>query len=118
MYIVLCWLCVAMYMSVIDYEDSLSGLVSLVRRPLSSNLRDPGFKSRPGTVGGKATTIMWCSTRLKTSFELNPVTESKQGPFLFLSFRFCLFTMVNVHQHSTSFAPSASLCLVCFKNSS
>ncbi len=35
------------------------GLVSSVRRALASKLRDPGFKSRPGTVGGPVTIIMW-----------------------------------------------------------
>ncbi len=29
-----------------------------------------------------------CSARLKTSFELNPITEGKQGTFPFLSFNF------------------------------
>ncbi len=37
----------------------LSGLVSSVRRALASKLRGPGFNSRPGTVGGQATIIMW-----------------------------------------------------------
>ncbi len=36
-----------------------SDLVSSVRRALASKLRGPGFNSRPGTVGGPATIIMW-----------------------------------------------------------
>ncbi len=36
-----------------------SGLVSTVRRALASKLRSPGFKSRPGTVGGPVTILMW-----------------------------------------------------------
>ncbi len=35
------------------------GLVSSVRRALASKLRGPGFNSRPGTVGGPVTIIMW-----------------------------------------------------------
>ncbi len=35
------------------------GLISTVRRALSSKLRGPGFKSWPGTVGGPVTIIMW-----------------------------------------------------------
>ncbi len=35
------------------------GLVSSVRRALASKLRGLGFKSRPGTVGGPVTIIMW-----------------------------------------------------------
>ncbi len=30
---------------------------------------------------------VWCSSRLKTSFELNPVADGKQGTFLFLPCR-------------------------------
>ncbi len=37
----------------------LSGLVGSFRRALASKLRGPGFKSRPGTVGGPVTIIMW-----------------------------------------------------------
>ncbi len=37
----------------------LPGLVNSVRRALVSKLRDPGFKSLPGTVGGPVTIIMW-----------------------------------------------------------
>ncbi len=37
----------------------LAGLVSAVMRALASKLRGPGFKSRPGTVGGLVTIIMW-----------------------------------------------------------
>ncbi len=33
--------------------------VSSVRRALASKRRGPGFKSRPGTVGGPFTIIMW-----------------------------------------------------------
>ncbi len=36
-------------------------LVSSVRRALASKLRDPGFKSRLGTVGGLVTIIMWAA---------------------------------------------------------
>ncbi len=35
----------------------MSGLVSSVRRALSSKLSGSGFKSRPGTVGGLVTII-------------------------------------------------------------
>ncbi len=66
----------------------LSGLVSSVRRTLSSELRGPGFKSWPDIVGGPSHyNNMGCSARLKASFELNPVTEGNQGtfPFLFIS---------------------------------
>ncbi len=38
------------------------GLVSSGRRALASKLRGPGFKSRPGTVGGPVTIIM-CDAR-------------------------------------------------------
>ncbi len=34
-------------------------LVSSVRGALASKLRDPGFKSQPGTAGGPVTIIMW-----------------------------------------------------------
>ncbi len=37
----------------------LSGLVSSVGRALASKMRGPGFKSRPGTVGGPVIIIMW-----------------------------------------------------------
>ncbi len=37
----------------------MSGLISSIRRALPSNIRGPGFKSRPGTVGGPVTLIMW-----------------------------------------------------------
>ncbi len=37
----------------------MSGLVSSVGRALASKLRGPGFKSRPGTVGGLVIIIMW-----------------------------------------------------------
>ncbi len=33
--------------------------VSSDRRALASKLRVPGFKSRPGTLGGPLTIIMW-----------------------------------------------------------
>ncbi len=36
----------------------LSGLVNKGSRALSSQLRGPRFKSRPGTVGGPVTIIM------------------------------------------------------------
>ncbi len=63
----------------------MSGLVSSVRRALSSKLRGPGFKSPPDTVGGPGYfNTVRCSDRLKPSFELNPVTEDKQGIFSFL----------------------------------
>ncbi len=41
------------------YICIIAGLVSSVRRALASKLRGPGFNSRPGTVGGPATIIMW-----------------------------------------------------------
>ncbi len=44
---------------VLQVFPSLFGLVSSVRRVLASKLRCPGFKSRPGTVGGPVTIIMW-----------------------------------------------------------
>ncbi len=52
------------------------GLVSSVSRELSSKLSGPGFKFQLGTVGGPATinNNVGCSARLKTSFELNPVS--------------------------------------------
>ncbi len=81
----------------------LSGLVNSVRRALSSKPRGPWFKSGPGTVDSPVTIIMWgarprfliffsdynlflyyVGTRLKTSFELNPVTKCKQGTITFL----------------------------------
>ncbi len=40
------------------YNDQL-GLISSDRRALASKLRSPGFKSRPGTVGGPVTIIIW-----------------------------------------------------------
>ncbi len=61
----------------------LSGLVSLVRRALVSKLRGPGFKSWSCIVSGLVTIIM--PVRATTSFEINPVTESKQGTFPFSS---------------------------------
>ncbi len=45
----------------------LSGLISSVRRALSSKLRGPGFKSQPGTVGGLVTIIMWDAQRCQRS---------------------------------------------------
>ncbi len=45
-------------------------------------LRGPGF-SNPGQVQYNN---VGCSARLKTSFELNPVTEGKQRTFPFLSY--------------------------------
>ncbi len=39
----------------------MSGLVSSVRRALAPKLIGPGFKSRPGTVDGPVTIIMWGS---------------------------------------------------------
>ncbi len=55
---------------------------SSVWRALSSKVRGPGFKSWPGTVDSSVTIIM-CSAlpKLKTSFELNPVTMVNKGPF-------------------------------------
>ncbi len=55
-----------------------TGLVSSVRRSAASKLRGSGFKSRPGTVGGPVTIIMWGAwPGWKLAFELKPVTESK-----------------------------------------
>ncbi len=43
-----------------QYDDTLkSGLISSVRRVLSSKLRGPVFKFWPGIVGGPVTIIMW-----------------------------------------------------------
>ncbi len=55
------------------------GLVSSVKRGLSSKLRDPGFISWPGTVGGPIDHYnnVGCLARFKTSFQLNHVTEGK-----------------------------------------
>ncbi len=41
------------------FYNTLFDLISLVRRALSSKLRVLGFKSRPGTVAGLGTIIMW-----------------------------------------------------------
>ncbi len=41
------------------FNKHISDLVSSVRRALASKLRGLGFKSRPGTVGGPVTIIMW-----------------------------------------------------------
>ncbi len=60
----------------------LFGLISSVRRAFASKLRGPGFKSWPSTVGGPVTITMW-GARLKTSFEVSPVSEAKQGTFPF-----------------------------------
>ncbi len=65
------------------HSPTISGLISSVRRALASKVRGPGFKSRPGTVGGHYNNV-GCSARLKTSFELNSVTEGKQWTFPFL----------------------------------
>ncbi len=43
----------------LSLPHNYSGLVSSVRRAFASKLRGPGFNSRPGTVGGPATIIMW-----------------------------------------------------------
>ncbi len=65
-----------------QYGYFSSGLVSSVWRALSSKVRGPGFESWPGTVDSSVTIIM-CSAlpKLKTSFELNPVTMVNKGPF-------------------------------------
>ncbi len=55
-------LCTIVYESILTKTKLpalLSGLVSSDRKALSSKLRGHGFKSRPGTVGGLATIIMW-----------------------------------------------------------
>ncbi len=43
----------------VQFDCTKTGLVSSVKRALSSKLRGPEFKSRPGTVGGQVTIIMW-----------------------------------------------------------
>ncbi len=68
-------------------------LVSSVRRTFAAKLRGHGFKLWPGAVGCLVTIIMWEGlARLKTGFELNPVTEGKQWtlPFLFCARHFSL----------------------------
>ncbi len=53
---------------------------------LASKLRGLVFKSQPGTLVVPVTIIM-SAAQLKTSFELNPLTEGKHGIFQsFLSF--------------------------------
>ncbi len=47
------------YLVYILNKEPGTGLVSSVRRALTSKLRGPGFKSRPVTVGGPVTIIMW-----------------------------------------------------------
>ncbi len=42
-----------------ENRKDLPGFINSVRRALSSKLRGPGFKSRPGTMGGPVTIIMW-----------------------------------------------------------
>ncbi len=60
-----------------------SCLVSSVRRVPASNLRGPRFKFQQGTVGGPATILNYVGfvAKLKSTLEVNPVSESKQGPF-------------------------------------
>ncbi len=60
----------------------LSGLVRSIRKVLTCTLRYPGFKSYLGWWPGHYNNL-GCSARLKTIFELNPVTEAKQGNFPF-----------------------------------
>ncbi len=40
------------------FIKTTSDLIISVKRAFASKLRDPGFKSRPGTVGGPVTIIM------------------------------------------------------------
>ncbi len=47
------------YERFVHTKYDISGLLSSVRRALVSKLRGPGFKSRPGTVGGPVTIMMW-----------------------------------------------------------
>ncbi len=67
------------------YSTVRPGLISSVRRALASKLRGLGFKSRPGTVSGPDTIIynVGCSAKLNISFDVNLVTECKQGTFPF-----------------------------------
>ncbi len=68
-----------------DISSMYCGLISSVRRTLASNLRGPGFKSRPCTVAGPGHYNNGCLAKLKTSFELNLITEFKQGTFPFIT---------------------------------
>ncbi len=60
-----------------SHDQKVMRKVSSVRRALASELRGPGFKSQPGTVGCPVTIIMWGARPGWISFELNPVTEGK-----------------------------------------
>ncbi len=52
---------------------------SSVMGALFSKLKGPGFKFWPGTVGGPVTITMWSARQgLKTSFEVNTVTEENK----------------------------------------
>ncbi len=69
----------------------MSGLMSSVRRALASKRRGTGFKPYQtqwvASGCGLVTVIMWgYSARLKSSFDLNPVTEGKQGTFPFFQY--------------------------------
>ncbi len=69
-----------------DQLLNITGLISSVRRPLASKLRGPGLKSRPGTVGGPITIIMWgCSARLEISFELNLLPRVNKVTLLYFT---------------------------------
>ncbi len=65
---------------------TIAGLVSSVGRALASKLRGPGFKSRPGTVGGPGHyNNVGCSARLEISFELNLLQRVNQVTLLYFT---------------------------------
>ncbi len=71
------------------YIDShLSGLVSSVRRALASKLKGPGFKSRPGIVGGPV--------RLEISFELNLLPRVNKVTLLYFTLQFLIPNQLNL----------------------
>ncbi len=69
-------LCIEWYINNVRTASGLrSGIASSVRIACAAKWKGPVFKSRPFTVDGPVNIIMWA--RLKTSFELHPVTEGK-----------------------------------------
>ncbi len=89
-------------------------IIKSLRRELASKLRGPGFKSQPGTVGGTVNIIMWGARPwLKTSFELKPVTEGKQGIFPYSKRAKYVTTIVY-----SDFPGSSSKLSVCLQQSS
>ncbi len=79
-------------------DETSRGWVSMktgfrTHRLASLALSGEHFKFVPGTVSGPGT--VGCSARLKTSFELNPVTAGKQGTFPFLRYRVYWITWVS-----------------------